>query len=392
MLIRLKKIALLTIIVTFLGACSSANEKEIYKKGIEEFNKGNYEEARDSFKATLDINKNRAEYHIDYGLSLSMLGEYNNGITILKSVIQDKKSLVALENNKLIYRGLGLTYYLANEYDMAMKAFKLALSIEERSDLNEDIYRYMASAQTKSGSYEEAINSYTKLIELDNEDARLYNDRAFAYGKLEQYDKGIADFNRAIQLDKHEFEYYFGKYFLQLAMNQAEEAKNTLSEAERLNLDSDEADFKLAKVHYFMEKYDIAMIEFEEASRRGFHQSYYYLGNIYEIKGDYEKAVINYTTYIDNISTDKNALVYNQLGYIYIQLGDYKNAVSVLEKGMSIQDINIAETLTWNYITALEGHGEYDKAYEYIKEYNRTYPGKEEVLREMTFIETRLSK
>jgi len=49
--------------------------------------------------------------------------------------------------------------------------------------------------------YDEAIEEYTKAIELDADLAMAYVNRAVAYGNKGQYDLAIADCNKAIELD-----------------------------------------------------------------------------------------------------------------------------------------------------------------------------------------------
>ncbi|MBM4432468.1 MAG: tetratricopeptide repeat protein [Chloroflexi bacterium] len=51
------------------------------------------------------------------------------------------------------------------------------------------------------GEYDEAIDEFTKAIELDPAYADAYSNRGWAYAITEQYDRAIADYNRAIELD-----------------------------------------------------------------------------------------------------------------------------------------------------------------------------------------------
>jgi tetratricopeptide (TPR) repeat protein len=57
-------------------------------------------------------------------------------------------------------------------------------------------------ALTKSGKYQEAIEAYSKGIELDPQNATSYYNRGNVYGRrLGNYPLAIEDFNRAIELN-----------------------------------------------------------------------------------------------------------------------------------------------------------------------------------------------
>ena len=51
------------------------------------------------------------------------------------------------------------------------------------------------------GEYEEAVEYYTKAIEIDPTYVFCYDDRGRAYANLGQYDLAIADFEKAIEMD-----------------------------------------------------------------------------------------------------------------------------------------------------------------------------------------------
>jgi len=52
-----------------------------------------------------------------------------------------------------------------------------------------------------SGQYQEAVNYYTKAIELDSKSAIYYANRAAAYTHLKEYQKAIADCEASLKID-----------------------------------------------------------------------------------------------------------------------------------------------------------------------------------------------
>ncbi len=53
---------------------------------------------------------------------------------------------------------------------------------------------------TDQGHYDEAIEAYSKSIDLAHEDADAYNNRGIAYSQKGELDQAIADFDKAIEL------------------------------------------------------------------------------------------------------------------------------------------------------------------------------------------------
>jgi tetratricopeptide (TPR) repeat protein len=383
-------VTFLLLIVTLLSGCSTKNAGSYYKEGIKNFKNKDYEKAEENLQKALELNGERAEYYIDYGMTLVMLGEFDTAVKYFDRAILDKDNSIAKKNNKIALRGKGINHYMSYDYINAIAEFEKALAIKELDDLDTDILYYIGSAQTKAGLYEKAVATFTKILDKKPSDAATYNERAFAYGKLSDFENGLKDCDKAIGLDKHNYDYYFGKYFLLLDKGDITGANGVLEEAENLEIVTKEDSFNLAKVHYYMEAYEEAKVEFSEAGRSGFVNSYLYLGSIYKIAGDYETAIFNYKQFVDNETSEKSATVYNQLGVCYLELEQYKEALDSLQTGMKYNDIFIDGSLRRNLIIALEGLGQYDEAYKQMKEYLKLYKGDTEAEREMEYIKTRI--
>ncbi len=386
----LKGAILLLLIITILSGCSTKTAGSYYKEGIKNFKNKDYEKAEENLQKALELNGERAEYYIDYGMALVMLGEHDTANEYFDRVILDKDNSIVYKNNKLALRGKGINYYKSYDYINAIAEFEKALEIKELESLNTDILLYMGSAQARTGLFEKAVNTYTKILEKKPSDADTYNQRAFAYGKLSDFENGLKDYDKAIELDKHNYDYYFGKYFLLLDKGDADGASAVLEQIANLEVVTREDTFNLAKVHYYMEDYELAMIEFSEAGRNGFVNSFLYLGNIYANLGDYELAIFNYKQFIDNENSEKSGTVYNQMGLCYLELEQYDKALESIQTGMTYNDIFIDRSLRRNLITALEGLAKYDEAHKEMKEYLSLYTGDKEAEREMEFIKTRI--
>lgn len=381
---------LLLLIVTLLSGCSTKTAGYYYKEGIKYFKSNDYVKAEENLHKALELNKDKAEYYIDYGMTLIMLGEYDTANEYFDRAILDKDNIIANKNNKLAIRGKGINYYMSYDYVSAIEEFEKALAIGELESLDSDILYYIGSAQARSGLYEKAVSTYTAILDKKPSDANTYNERAFAYGKLSDFENSIKDYDKAIELDNHNYDYYFGKYFIMVDKEDTTGASAVLEQAANLELKTQEDKFNLAKVHYYMKDYEVAKIEFSEAGRNGFINAYFYLGNIYEQSGDYEVALFNYKQFLDNENSEKSGTVYNQIGLCYLKLEQYEEALTSIQTGITFNDISINQSLQRNLITTLESLGNYDEAYKEMKEYLDLYKGDTEAEREMEYIETRI--
>lgn len=386
---NVKHVIFLILIVGLLSGCSKSSGS-YYKEGMKYFNNGNYTEAEVNFAKAIEINPERAEYYINYGMTLIMLGKGDKALLSFDKAILKKDNAIVKKNNKMAYRGKGIAFLKAHQYAEAIQQFDTALKIDELSDLNMDILYYKANAQEAAGYYKEAADTYSAILEENTKDAAIYNSRAFVYRKLSDSKKSLADYDKAISFDKSKYDYYFGKYFLLLELKDTEGAKAVLDEAEKITVKTQEDKFNLAKIHYYKEDYDVAIKEFGEAFKNGFVAAYFYLGGIYEEKEDYKSAINNYKMFIEDTTTVKTASVYNQIGMCLIKQEQYEEALSYIQKGLEYKDIFLDQALKQNEIIAYENIGDYSKAYQLMTEYIKLYPEDKEAATEYEFLKTRL--
>lgn len=384
---KLLSMGLLFILITSFSGCSTAGD--FYKDGKKSFVNGNYEEAASSFVAAINANPNRADYYIDYGMSLIALHKYEEALAQFDLAYMEKDILLVKQNNKRILRGKGIVYYQLLQYEKAIEEFKEALKINELSKLDMDILYYMGSSLMTIGSYEEAIETYTELLTIDGENTVAFNNRALCYRNLGDYEKSLVDYDMAIKISLNNYGAYLGKYSLLMESGDEAGAIASLSQALEIELKTSEDRYNLAKVHFFQENYELALSEFSEGFANGFTEAYYYIGEVYRIKKDYQKAIYYYETFIkegDRLTPD----VYNQIATCFIKSGDYKSAISYLEKGIEYNYAGTMQVLLKNEIIAYESLGKFDKAKAKIEDYLIRYPEDTQAVREAKFINTRL--
>ncbi|NLZ82427.1 MAG: tetratricopeptide repeat protein [Clostridiales bacterium] len=390
MAIRMKnKILSILIIITIFSSLTGCTTAGSFKnEGRKLFDQGKYDEAASSFLKAIELNPNRTDYYIDYGMTLIALGRYDEAIPKLDDVYQNRNMVVIKENNKKIHRGKAIAYYYSKEYDKAIEQLNLALEIQESPGLNMDILYYKGDSALKVGNYDIGIDTYTKLIELDNKRAKPLLGRAYCYMALGDFESSLKDYDAAINLEAKSYDGYLGKYALMMEQGMKGEAEELLIIASELGGDTDVDKFNQGLIDYYQGNIDIALIQLEESYGKGFKEAYYYIGEIYREKKDYQKAVYYYETYIQEANVS-NSGIYNQLAYSLIKLDDFSNAIKYIEEGLSMGQVGSRRILLKNEIVAYEGMGEFDTALDKMEEYQSFYPGDEEALREKLFLETR---
>lgn len=386
----MQNIIIILFITVLLSGCSGKSSGYYYKEGLKNFNSSSYKEAEINFAKAIEINPDRAEYYIDYGMTLIMLGKNKEALLNFDKVIMDKDNSIVNRNNKLAFRGKGIAYLKAHKYPEAIEQFDKALAIDELTDLDMDILYYKGNAQESAGAYKKAAETYSAILSKNTNDASIYNSRAFVYRKLADYKKSLADYDKAIAIDKTNYDYYFGKYFLLMESKDKEGAAAVLEQAAAIEVKTQEDKFNLAKIHYYKEDYDIATKEFGEAFKNGFASAYYYLGGIYESKKDYKSAINNYKLFLEDETTEKSTSVYNQIGICLIEQGEYEEALSYIQKGLEYKDNFMDQSLRHNEIVAYENLGKYEDANQLMAEYLSLYPKDEKAAKEYEFIKTRL--
>lgn len=86
-------------------------------------------------------------------------------------------------------------------------------------------YKDQGNEFLKAQKYDNAIESYTKAIELDNTNAVFYSNRAQVHIKLENYGSAIADCNEALKVDPNMMKAYYRKGVSLMAILNYKEAQ-----------------------------------------------------------------------------------------------------------------------------------------------------------------------
>ena len=298
------------------------------------------------------------------------------------------------------YRQLGIVQLQEGEYSSAVTSFQKALdeSLGRIGQREVDICYYKALAQFKAGQIYAAVETYSSLIEYDDKNADTYYLRGSAYLQCAQaetdetkqselFDKGIADYNKAASLDEENYKLYIGIYENLIGLGREEYAEEFLSRALNLECSTAQDYCDQGYIYLMLEDYEKAGTLLATAVEKGCDEAMLYQAQLYKLQGDEDQAKSLLETYTAKYPEDVDALY--QAGMLSVNAGAYDEAVKILEQAYSLAEKGTNQELQLSLIYAYEYAGQFNDAYELMKEYVKLYPTDLEAAREYEFLKTR---
>lgn len=139
---------------------------------------------------------------------------------------------------------LALGFYYDGKYDKAKKVLATVLSKTNDNTKYNHLWKILkeiekqkekANEVFKSGKYQEAIEEYTKLLEIDpdnrNFNSTIFANRALCHQKLNNMMEALKDINKAINLNENYIKAYMRRGNVYMALNMYEEAKYDFQKA-----------------------------------------------------------------------------------------------------------------------------------------------------------------
>lgn len=371
----------LTSILCLTSCASSAASMD--KAGLEYYRLGNYTEAADSFDNASYKDNSKAEYYIHHAFAYIELGDYQSALSKIDS------ALVLDPNSQEAYRCQGIIYIALNQYENAIASLNKALDFAEGfvSQIEYDILDYRSLAELKSSLYQEAIDTYTILIDIGYKTGEHYYLRGSAYLMNGNFEEAFTDFEAALSANDATYERYLNVYTCLAQYGYTEQAASYLEKALLLDTGKQENVFSKGKIYYYLGDYENAITNLSTARDKGNNEALLYLGKIYASQGDTNTAFITFEQYVQSGSVSGE--VYNQMGIIKFNQGDYSSALSYFETGLGLNDLESRKALLYNEAVTYEYLLDFDTAASKMASYVAAYPDDYAAARENEFLKTR---
>ncbi len=342
------------------------------KKGLASYEAGDYEAAAMYFERALSLEEQK-EFRNNYGMTLIQLRRYEDAAAQFKMVLAEDSSAGQQRLNKFAYRGLGLACLQQQDFSSALGYFNSALEISVEKDWDVDILFYKANTLACMGYPVSALENYTAVLAVDDDNEKALLARAGLYREDGEYKKAIDDYEKLLAENEGSYEAYVGLYACYYETGEEQKSAALLEEAARLTVETDEDKYLLGQIHFYQGNYESARIEMENAVRYGYAEAYYFLGEIALAEEKYEEALSYYEAYRERAATE-SPTVCNQMAVCCLALFRYDEAQEFISLGMLYEGSPAYQRLLRNQIALYEGRNEYAAAYELLKEYIVKYP------------------
>ena len=308
--------------------------------------------------------------------------EYDEALICFKNAREEG------EDERLLYRGMGLAYMGLTKYEDAITYLEAALhnGSSKVEDVDFDINYYLATAYYKNGRAQDAIDTYSAILDLRPREKNAYYLRGVVKLSQDDFEGARLDFDEAVILDNRDYDQMIRIYMAMEEYGYKDAGmvylQNALTENERSI-----SDYDMGRICYYMGDYENARNYLTKLKTTTDYGAALYLGRTYEALGDYNYASSIYAGYAEN--DQSRAEIYNQLGLCRMRMGEYESALEAFQAAMNIEDNGMMQTLKFNEIVTYEYMREYKTAAALMNSYLKSYPDDEAAKREYEFLQTR---
>jgi tetratricopeptide (TPR) repeat protein len=271
------------------------------------------------------------KYYVE-GRKYHLKGEERQSIPLMeKAVAIDPEFAMAYRSLAMSYSNLGL---MSERNKYMQKAL-------ESSDRSSDRERYRIQGDfyfSSEKTYDKAIESYNKLLELYPEDSIGNNNLGLLYYRLEEWDKAIERYE-VCRKTKAIFTPSYGALAdLYRAKGLNEKATEVL-EFYLKNV-SDDASIHQEFAHDYLHqgKYDLASAEIDKALTFDPTQffNFHYRGLISYYKEDFAKAEEEYLNLLEQAEPRSIYFARNGLAFLYLLQGRFEKSKDILKPGIEL--------------------------------------------------------
>jgi tetratricopeptide (TPR) repeat protein len=242
-------------------------------------------------------------------------------------------------DNTESYYLVGTAHEELKEFDQAAEAFKTYL--DKNPGNPGDTYYHLGLCQIELNQLEPATSSLEKAMEINAEDAQIINKLADVYQKTGQYEKAAETYTKLTEVNPDDAKYYFNtiiKMYDEAGMpDKAIEATKKMIE---LNPQDADAIYNLGYMYVKLKNYDEAIVTFKTAIevRPDFEFAYSNLGYCYIQQKKYNESIETYKKLVE--INPENADGWMSIGTGYMYMKKFDPAVAPLQRAMELRPDN----------------------------------------------------
>ena len=199
------------------------------------------------------------------------------------------------------------------------------------------------------GQINGAIEHYSRAIELNPDNAAIYNNRGGAYVGKRDFDCAMEDYTKAIDINPNFVQAYNNRGNVYHDKGDYDHAMEDYTTAIELNPEHVNAYINRGNAYCDRGEYDIAIADHTKAIdiNPNHVTAYFNRGNAYDKRGDFDRATVDYTKAIE--LNPRNAHAYTNRGIIYGKRSNSDHAIVDFNKAIEFKpDLAIAYTSRGN--------------------------------------------
>ncbi|MBI5359800.1 MAG: tetratricopeptide repeat protein [Planctomycetes bacterium] len=286
-----------------------------------------FDKAFDAFSNAIKLTPTLAySYYERADITAFKRGQLNESIPDFKKVIElDPNSHIGWFARGEIARNLAWNGHDLKKYDEAIEAFSKAIELYPDYTF---AYNQRGWAHSQKGDWQNALTDYDKEVSLLPDNPQALNNRGSAYQQLRYFDEALADYSKALQIDPYYTELYINRGLIYTDRGLLDEALNDFNVALQLVPGHAWAYNGRGRVYARKNELDKAISDFSNAIKGYgyFAAAYGDRGNVYMAKGEFDLAVEDFTKMIEIEPNDLYGYYYR--ANAYAAKGDFRKAAA----------------------------------------------------------------
>jgi len=256
--------------------------------------------------------------------SLYNITDFNNDVA-LENILKAKE----ICEEPSVYYTEGMIRQDLNMHKEAIELFNKCLEQEPN-----DPYTFYNIAQSyeRLSEVDQAMSYYEKAIQFKSDLASAYAGRARQYLAKNNVDLALADYKKALKLDEENAEILFERAIMYRDV--VKDQKLALADFEAAQeMDPDNEAMQLGLIS--QEKLMMCNKEIEESEENDWH-AYFARGQLYlELMSKPALAMEDFNRAVGMPSGDKQAIIFLNMGYASIELGEFEAAKQNFQKAIA---------------------------------------------------------
>ncbi len=245
---------------------------------------------------------------------------------------------------KSTYNTLAKSYYVSDNYEMAITECKKTLEVDPQ---NSEAYLIMGKAYGKLKMYEKMNDAFTKSLEISNKYAdeiknermtywyKLYNEGVNAF-QQDKIDEAATKFSSAVKIMPENLEAYQNLAICYESLGKYKEAIDTYTAAKKITPDNKDINFNIGRLYYsgtreYQKAIDVLtdVIQNEDPSSEKYANALIMIATSYDLLGESDKAIEAYTNALKANPDDPDLLI--NMARLYLLKENFDKAISILE-------------------------------------------------------------